>query len=88
VRAGLIIGAGSASYTMLRQLVERLPVMITARWVNTRQNGEPSSSSRSLHERDCAGMRVGVAQTHLGQQRTDAHVTGEAERDELESACV
>jgi uncharacterized protein YbjT (DUF2867 family) len=35
-RAGLIIGAGSASYTMLRQLVERLPVMITPRWVDTR----------------------------------------------------
>jgi uncharacterized protein YbjT (DUF2867 family) len=36
LRAGLIIGAGSASYTMLRQLVERLPVMITPRWVDTR----------------------------------------------------
>ena len=35
-RAGLIIGAGSASYTMLQQLVERLPVMITPRWVSTR----------------------------------------------------
>jgi uncharacterized protein YbjT (DUF2867 family) len=35
LRAGLIIGAGSASYTMLRQLVERLPVMITPRWVDT-----------------------------------------------------
>lgn len=36
LRAGLIIGAGSASYTMLQQLVERLPVMITPRWVTTR----------------------------------------------------
>lgn len=36
LRAGLIIGAGSASYTMLRQLVERLPIMITPRWVDTR----------------------------------------------------
>ena len=36
LRAGLIIGAGSASFTMLRQLVERLPVMITPRWVDTR----------------------------------------------------
>jgi uncharacterized protein YbjT (DUF2867 family) len=35
-RAGLIIGAGSASYTMLQQLVERLPLMITPRWVQTR----------------------------------------------------
>jgi uncharacterized protein YbjT (DUF2867 family) len=36
MRAGLIIGIGSASYIMLQQLVERLPVMITPRWVNTR----------------------------------------------------
>jgi uncharacterized protein YbjT (DUF2867 family) len=35
-RAGLIIGAGGASYVMLQQLVERLPVMITPRWVHTR----------------------------------------------------
>lgn len=36
LRAGLIVGAGSASYVMLQQLVERLPVMITPRWVQTR----------------------------------------------------
>jgi uncharacterized protein YbjT (DUF2867 family) len=36
MRAGLIIGPGSASYIMLQQLVERLPVMITPRWVETR----------------------------------------------------
>ncbi len=35
-RAGLIIGPGSASYVMLQQLVERLPVMITPQWVQTR----------------------------------------------------
>ena len=35
-RAGLIIGPGSASYIMLQQLVERLPVMITPQWVETR----------------------------------------------------
>ncbi len=35
-RAGLIVGPGSASYVMLQQLVERLPVMITPRWVETR----------------------------------------------------
>lgn len=36
LRAGLIIGPGSASYVMLQQLVERLPVMITPQWVETR----------------------------------------------------
>ena len=34
-RAAMIIGSGSASFEILRYLVERLPVMITPRWVNT-----------------------------------------------------
>jgi uncharacterized protein YbjT (DUF2867 family) len=34
-RASIIIGSGSASFEMIRALVERLPVMITPRWVNT-----------------------------------------------------
>jgi len=36
LRAAVIIGAGSASFEMIRSLVERLPVMITPRWVSTR----------------------------------------------------
>jgi len=36
LRAAIIIGAGGASYEMLRYLVERLPVMITPTWVETR----------------------------------------------------
>jgi len=36
LRAAVIIGAGGASYEMLRYLVERLPVMITPKWVDTR----------------------------------------------------
>ena len=35
-RAGPIIGSGSASFEMVRYLAERLPVMITPRWVKTR----------------------------------------------------
>ena len=35
LRAAMIIGAGSASFEILRYLVERLPVMITPRWVHT-----------------------------------------------------
>ncbi len=34
-RAGPIIGSGSASFEMVRYLSERLPVMITPRWVRT-----------------------------------------------------
>lgn len=36
LRAAIIVGAGSASYTMLKQLVERLPFMITPAWTATR----------------------------------------------------
>lgn len=35
LRAAMIIGSGSASFEILRYLVERLPVMITPRWVRT-----------------------------------------------------
>ena len=36
LRAAIVIGSGSASFEMLRHLVERLPVMITPRWVDTK----------------------------------------------------
>ena len=36
LRAGIIIGDGSISWEILRQLVERLPAMLTPRWVQTR----------------------------------------------------
>jgi hypothetical protein len=36
LRAAVVIGSGSASFEMLRHLVEVLPVMTTPRWVNTR----------------------------------------------------
>ncbi|MEO5837652.1 MAG: NAD(P)H-binding protein [Acidimicrobiales bacterium] len=35
LRAAVIVGQGSTSWEILCQLVERLPVMITPRWVNT-----------------------------------------------------
>jgi len=35
-RAAMIIGSGSASFEILRYLVERLPVMVTPRWIFTR----------------------------------------------------
>lgn len=36
LRAAMIIGAGSASFEILRYLVERLPIMVTPRWVRTK----------------------------------------------------
>ncbi|HLI63273.1 MAG TPA: NAD(P)H-binding protein, partial [Terriglobales bacterium] len=35
-RAGIIVGAGSASFEIIRSLAEKLPVMICPRWVTTR----------------------------------------------------
>ncbi|MEO8107272.1 MAG: SDR family oxidoreductase [Actinomycetes bacterium] len=36
LRAAVIIGSGSASFEMLRYLTERLPVMVTPKWVHNR----------------------------------------------------
>jgi uncharacterized protein YbjT (DUF2867 family) len=36
LRAGIVIGSGSASFEMLRHLTERLPFMITPKWLNIR----------------------------------------------------
>jgi uncharacterized protein YbjT (DUF2867 family) len=35
-RAGVIVGSGSLSFEMIRYLTERLAVMVTPKWVNTR----------------------------------------------------
>ncbi len=35
LRAAMIIGSGSASFEILRYLVERLPIMVTPRWIDT-----------------------------------------------------
>ena len=34
-RAGVIIGSGSASFEIIRHLVQKLPIMITPKWVRT-----------------------------------------------------
>jgi 3-oxoacyl-(acyl-carrier-protein) synthase III len=63
LRAAMIIGSGSASFEILRYLVERLPVMVTPRWVSTESQpiavrnvvqylvdclGVPATSGRTL----------------------------------------
>jgi uncharacterized protein YbjT (DUF2867 family) len=35
LRAGIVVGSGSASFEIIRDLVEKLPVMVTPRWLNT-----------------------------------------------------
>ncbi|WP_178988614.1 SDR family oxidoreductase [Winogradskyella schleiferi] len=35
-RAGIIVGSGSASFEIIRDIVEKLPFMITPKWLNTK----------------------------------------------------
>ncbi|MEN7549935.1 SDR family oxidoreductase [Rapidithrix thailandica] len=36
LRAGIIVGSGSASFEIIRDLVEKLPIMVAPKWLNTR----------------------------------------------------
>jgi uncharacterized protein YbjT (DUF2867 family) len=53
LRAAVVIGSGSASFEMLRYLTERLPVMVTPRWVERRV--------QPIAIRDVLGYLVGAA---------------------------
>lgn len=52
LRAAMIIGSGSASFEILRYLVERLPVMVTPKWV--------CSECQPIAVRDVIGYLIGV----------------------------
>lgn len=36
IKAGIIVGSGSASFEIIRDLVEKLPVMVAPKWINTK----------------------------------------------------
>lgn len=36
INAGIVVGSGSSSFEIIRDLVEKLPVMITPKWLNTK----------------------------------------------------
>ncbi|MET0884295.1 MAG: SDR family oxidoreductase [Acidimicrobiales bacterium] len=61
LQAGVIIGSGSASFEMLRYLTERLPVMVTPRWV--------SSRVQPIAVRDVLTYLVGVLDVPEGTNR-------------------
>lgn len=61
LQAGVIIGSGSASFEMLRYLTERLPVMVTPRWV--------SSRIQPIAVRDVLTYLVGVLDLEPGTNR-------------------
>src|SRR3712207_8936247 len=47
LRAAVVLGSGSASFEMLRYLTERLPVMVTPRWVHTDRKSTRLNSSHA-----------------------------------------
>ena len=52
LRAGIIVGSGSASFEIIRDLVEKLPIMITPKWLNT--------ESQPIAVRDVISYLTGV----------------------------
>jgi uncharacterized protein YbjT (DUF2867 family) len=60
LRAAIIIGTGGASFEMVRSLVNRLPMMITPRWVTTR----------------CQPIAVGDVIAYLAGSLADERTTG------------
>ncbi|EAR17234.1 MULTISPECIES: SDR family oxidoreductase [Robiginitalea] len=58
LRAGIIVGSGSASFEIIRDLCEKLPVMITPKWVLTK--------TQPIAIRDVIRFLTGV----LGQNET------------------
>jgi uncharacterized protein YbjT (DUF2867 family) len=62
LRAAVIIGSGSASFEMLRYLTERLPVMVTPRWVTSR--------IQPIAVRDVLRYLVGCAELPADVDRT------------------
>ena len=62
LRAGVILGADSASFRMLWDLVDRLPVMVAPRWVDTR--AQPIAIDDVIGYLDAA-RTAETAQRHL-----------------------
>jgi len=62
VRAAMVVGPGSASFEMLRHLVQRLPLMIGPRWLDTRSQpvavADVVRALADLAERDEAPAEV------------------------------
>ena len=62
LRAGIIVGSGSASFEIIRDLVEKLPAMVTPRWLLTR--------SKPIAIRDVILFLTGVAGNEYSYDRT------------------
>ncbi|OZF07195.1 MULTISPECIES: NAD(P)H-binding protein [Nocardiaceae] len=62
LQAGVVIGAGSASFEMIRHLTNRLPVMTTPRWVHNK--------IQPIAVRDILHYLLGAADADLPESRT------------------
>lgn len=62
LQAGVVIGAGSASFEMIRHLTNRLPVMTTPRWVHNK--------IQPIAVRDILHYLIGAADADLAESRT------------------
>lgn len=62
LRAGVIVGAGGSSWELMRQLAERLPAMVTPRWVNTR--------AQPIGLADVVRYLVGVLEERTAESQT------------------
>lgn len=58
LRAGIIVGSGSSSFEIIRDLCEKLPIMITPKWVLTK--------TQPIAIRDILSFLIGV----LGHEKT------------------
>ena len=85
LRAAVIIGAGGASFELVRYLAERLPVMMCPRWINTRSQPIAVQNVISyligcLRQPATAGLTLDVGGpdiiTYLAMMRIYARVRG------------
>ena len=71
LQASIVIGSGSASFEMIRALVERLPVMITPRWVNTA--AQPIAIEDVIEYLVAAARLPANGQSYLRNRRSGRH---------------
>ena len=57
-RAGIIVGSGSASFEIIRDIVEKLPVMVTPKWLNTKSQPIAIRDVLSFLERAVANVKL------------------------------
>jgi len=62
LRAAIIIGSGSASFEIIRDLTEKIPVMVTPKWVNTK--------CQPIGIRDVLAYLVGVLRNEKAYNET------------------